>query len=168
MDFLFPNSIGLPIFVLILIAGYLLNNASKKLAKKPSKAVSQTTNDLRAIHALVDRYADYTAEVTGAFIGASSSHLTKCLPLGSKIELQLEELTGLIYIYVDEQQTLGIATYSEERGSNIPKLLKEHHPIDTYICGRNTDLAKGGAELLQVISFYKVDGIPPTKVEISI
>jgi hypothetical protein len=166
MEFLFPHSIGVPILVFILIIGYLLSNASKKLTQKPNKAAIKAANELNTMRAIVDRYSDYTAEVTCAFIGASSSHLTKYLPRGSKIELRMDGLTSLIYVYVDGQQTLGVANYDESKGSNIPRLIKEHHRIDTYISGRNTDLNMGGAELLQIISFYKVDGIPPTKVEI--
>ena len=54
-----------------------------------------------------------------------------------------------------------------DKRSNIYRLFDENIPYEAYLGGRDSAyLSDDDADFCSIIIFYKIDGIPPTKVNL--
>lgn len=52
--------------------------------------------------------------------------------------------------------------------SMLPRLFADNIPFDAYLCGRDSYQVTDNVIFISIIVFYRIDGIPPTKVNIHI
>ena len=138
-------------------AGYDTSAQEPPLPKADDVAVSK-------ISRVVDSHADCTAEVLKMTVsGRRKSEASKELQLGDMVILQLNDggevrvqLTDNLYGLLDDVSD-----------SRIPSLLSAGHYIEAYLGGREMSFYYSDSlDVVYIIVFYKIDGVPPTKVNL--
>lgn len=106
-------------------------------------------------------YTDHTAEVIPFFVhGKKRVETSRLIDLGNKVELRLNDGNIKVFAYGDY-----IAELFPDKGSHLEKVMEKGIPFHAYLGGR--DLAyrfDEDRDSCSIIVFYKLDGIPPTKV----
>jgi hypothetical protein len=123
-----------------------------------------TAKDYSTLHAIADAHADYTAEVGWVYASGKNRHSIKNLPIGTKVELRIDSSCGLINLFVNGHY-IGLTSYFEDK-TRLFDVIGKNDTLEVYKCS-TTYHQSSSMELFSVIAFYKMDGIAPTKVEIS-
>lgn len=116
-----------------------------------------------AMQRVVAMHTDCTAEVIDIIVtGHRHVSTFRLLSPGREVELRA---------YNDDIKVFAYGQYVCELiprvGSNVPRLFAEKIPFEAYLGGRDMAfLDNDSLDLCSIIIFYKLDGVPPTKVDL--
>jgi hypothetical protein len=122
-----------------------------------------TSRDYTNLHAIADAHSDCTAEIAEAFASGDDRKILNAQPIGSKIELHLEDDINMVGAYINGKQ-VGLTSFRKDN-SRLVDLLGKNTPVEAYI-GSRVQPAGDHTDRVSVIAFYKVEGIAPTHVTI--
>jgi len=111
---------------------------------------------------IVDEHADYTAEVFQLFVTKpwKVSIVSRLIP-GDRVGLKLidDEVWVTVNGKIVDDPALPL-------NSRLPQVLSEHIHYDAYLGGREIAVCTPTLEVVSIIVFYKIDGVPPTNVDL--
>lgn len=147
---------------------YKIWEKAKRVTKSFPADCSPTTEDkenLSRITKVTEQHSDHTAEVFNFSVHGRSKVLTcRLLQPGDKIELRLKDNFLKIFAFGEYLSE----TYLSDK-SNLKMVFEQNILYHSYIGGRyNCFMSDSIFDYFTVIIFYKVDGIPPTKVNIQL
>ncbi len=156
---------GATIFSLVFAGVMSLVFKTKK--RKPTHISNQPTSEedanIAAMKVVLSEHEDCTAEVIDINVfGRRRVETFRLLSPGRRVELRMKK---------DEIKVFSFGEYIAElitpADSNLPRLFNEHIHFDAYLGGRDmTFLYSDTYDSCSIIIFYKIDGIPPTKVNL--
>lgn len=128
-----------------------------------SRFSDRKTENVRAVRSIVDEHKGFTAEVFSIGVcGRREVERIRRLNPGDKTEIRMRD--GIPYVYSSGGW---IAPVYSQDGSYLEKLLNEGIPFEAYLGGRDyTFLCDDGYDSCRIIIFYKIDGLPPTRVDL--
>lgn len=139
-------------------------NSVKAAKKEPLKAVPANAPCpyISRVQKVVASHADCTAEVFNIFVsGAARVRIFSDLIPGDKVELRMRDEKVAVYAEGKYMSTpLLPAT------SRLPGLLESDEDVEAYLGGRDISSGTDTADFCSIIAFYKIPGVPPTKVNI--
>jgi len=145
---------------------HLYSTRRKKLSQPPvgyDPLAAKKSDNLSAMQKIVDAHKDFTAEIIS--FSVSGKHRVKNFRLldpGDEIEVRSDGENFKLYAF-DEYVTDLIIPES----SHIPDLFKNKIPFDAYLGGRDLNFIHNDQmDFASLIFFYKIDGVPPTKVNL--
>lgn len=155
---------GATIFSLV-FAGVmsLFSSSRKRPVVHSSPQPSEAEKNVSAMQKLVSEYEGYTAEVIDINVfGRRRVETFRLLSPGRKVELRIKK--GDIKVYAFGEF---IAELITPVTSNLPRLFEENVNFDAYLGGRDSVfLYDDTYDSCSIIVFYKLDGVPPTQVNI--
>lgn len=112
---------------------------------------------------VISEYEDYTAEVISINVfGRKRVSTFRLLSPGRKVDLRMSK--GDIKVFAYGQYIADLITPAS---SNLPRLFEENIHFDAYLGGRDMAfLSHDTYDSCSIIIFYKLEGIPPTKVNL--
>lgn len=119
------------------------------------------------IEKMVKAHADCTAEVFNVAVhGKNSVENAKWLikpgdPVTLKMSKTSFKVLGHIY-----SSLFYLGNFYPGASSMLPKLFADNIPFDAFLCGRDSYQVTKNLIFISIIVFYRIDGIPPTKVNI--
>lgn len=153
----------LPILLLLVIAFicYLNKHRDKKgnLSNSFPKCLPETVPS--RIRSVVEVHSDCTAEIIDvcSYTLVTNPITMRHIP-GDPVELKMED--GAVAVYIDGSKITQLYYLPDSR---IKQILKSGHKFDAYIFERDMEASNPNwMDFLKIIVFYKLDGIPPTKV----
>lgn len=161
---------GATIFSLVAAGVMSLFSRSKKSSSTASFSPSSTTSyqskveeeNVSAMQEIVSQHKDCTAEVIDINIfGRRRVETFRLLSIGQKIDIRMKKGDLKVFAYGEY-----IAELIPSAGSNLEQLFKEHIQVDAFLGGRNYTLHDDTYDTASIILFYKLDGVPPTKVDL--
>lgn len=123
----------------------------------------QERANVETMKKIVAQYEDYTAEVINfAVSGRKIVSYWREVPIGTPLEIRKDGI--MYYVYESGRR---IYWFVKSEGSNIERLFDENIPFHAYLGGRNGAFLSGeDLDFSSIIIFYKIDGVPPTKVNL--
>lgn len=154
------------IFFTFVIAGVLslISRPKKKYIRHISQPpTTEEDANVSAMKRVISEYKDYTAEVIPINVfGRRRVETFRLLSPGRKVELRIKN--GDIKVFAFGEYIAELITPVD---SNVPKLFDEQIHFDAYLGGRDrTFLYDDTYDSCSIIIFYKLDGIPPTRVNL--
>ncbi|MCM1440061.1 MAG: hypothetical protein NC131_12795 [Roseburia sp.] len=118
-------------------------------------------NNMLAVERVVDAYSDHTAEVVNVFVkGRHRVETFRRLSPGDEVRLVAGKDNVALYAL-----DVFICNLLLPDSSRILSLLKEGVPVEAFLGGRDIEQSYNeDADFASIIIFYKIDGVPPTKV----
>lgn len=116
-----------------------------------------------ALEYIISSHQDYTAEVHMVDIDSHGFQFTRRLNPGTKIGLTL---VGEEVHVTCNNVDVGTLKVNKAK-TRLPQVLAEGRPVDAYLSGRDLTTWYLQKDHCQILAFYKVDGVPPTKVNLS-
>lgn len=111
---------------------------------------------------IVDEHADYTAEVFQLFVsGRRKAGIISRLIPGDRVALKL--ICDDVWVTVNGRE-IEYSVLPDD--SRLPQILTEHIHYDAYLGGREVQVCTPTLEVVSIIVFYKIDGVPPTNVDL--
>lgn len=151
---------GTQIFSL-LIAGVLSLIKAPKKTKRPARASARSPY-YDAVQEVVAAHADCTAEVFNVFVsGAGKVRIFSELSPGDRVELHLRE-EG-IGVFVDGKY---MSTPLLPESSRLRDCLESDTEVKAFLGGRDVTSCSEDAEFCSIVAFYKIEGVPPTRISI--
>lgn len=159
-----------------LIAGWVLSFIPAKRRKRykgnsyqPShtssqpKVMTERESNISAMEKVVAEHADCTAEIIKFDVfGRRKVGTFRLLSPGHKVELRMKKGDIKIFAFGEYIDDLIVP-----RDSNLPRLFEENIPFEAYLGGRDLNmLSFENMDFCSIIVFYKLDGVPPTKVSL--
>lgn len=143
----------------LLAAGILsLLKPRRRMSRQYDKAVEPSMSNIQRV---VNSHVDCTAEVFGiCILGAQKTAYSSRLVPGDRV--YLEERNNSVEVLAGD---IVISNAELPKDSNIPRVLSSGIPFDAYLGGRDVLHSSEDADFCSVIVFYKIDGVPPTKIE---
>lgn len=160
---------GIVCVIIIFFLCSLLDKCRKTTESSQMSTDKSTSSDdkenLSRMTKVAEQYSDHTAEVFNFSVHGRSKVLTcRLLQPGDKIELRLKDNFLKIFAFGEYLSE----TYLSDK-SNLKMVFEQNIPYHSYIGGRyNCFMSDSNFDYFTVIIFYKVDGIPPTKVNIQL
>ncbi len=110
---------------------------------------------------VVDAHREYTAEVFSFYVsGIKRVKTFRLLNPGDELEIRAVGNKFKVFAFGEYMNDLIIP-----ESSHIPRLFKDKIPFETYLGGRDLDyIYNDEIDFASIIIFYKIDGVPPTKV----
>lgn len=141
-----------------IVAGFL------SLIKSPKKRRSPVSNPpepyLDVVQKVVASHADCTAEVFNIFVhGVGKVRVFSELTPGDRVELRLRD--GEVSVYADGKY---MSTPLLNDSSRLRHLLESDVDVEAFLGGRDVTASTDEAEFCSIIAFYKIEGVPPTRV----
>lgn len=123
----------------------------------------QERANVEAMKKIVAQYEGYTAEVISFVVsGRKIVSYWREVPIGTPLEIRKDGI--LYYVYESGRR---VYWFVKSEGSNIERLFDENIPFYAYLGGRNSSFLYGdNLDFSSIIIFYKIDGVPPTKVDL--
>lgn len=123
----------------------------------------QERANVETMKKIVAQYEGYTAEVINfAVSGRKIVSYWREVPIGTPLEIRKDGI--LYYVYESGRR---VYWFVKSEGSNIERLFDENIPFHAYLGGRNGAFLSGeDLDFSSIIIFYKIDGVPPTKVDL--
>lgn len=111
---------------------------------------------------IVDEHADYTAEVFQLFVSGhrKAGIISRLIP-GDRVALKL--IGDDVWVTVNGRE---IEYPVLPDSSRLPQVLSEHIHYEAYLGGREVQVCTPTFEIVSIIVFYKIDGVPPTNVDL--
>lgn len=164
--FFSPGSL---LFTLIVVGVMSLFSRSKKRPaqysspKSSSPLPAEAEANVDAMKKIVEKYDGYTAEVIEIRVfGRRRVDTFRLLSPGSKVDLRMKK--GDIKVFVFGEYISELITPAT---SYLPRLFEEDIPFDAYLGGRDRAfLYDNTIDICSIIVFYKLDGVPPTQVNL--
>ena len=158
--------------ILVIIFGIMIFGRKRLKSRKtytrqdsaPTYTPAQSKRDYSAIGEVVKAHSDCTAEVVDVFVkGLSSVAISSSTPIGSKVELSLQA-NNLVHLIIKGNDVATL--YLLPSDSRIPLLLRNGTSVECFLGGRDVSALTSKVDFISIIAFYKMQGVPPTKVEI--
>lgn len=130
----------------------------------PQMAYGEDRADMvnRNLHNIVAEHTDYTAEILSLGVyGETRAAKMKELKPGDYVELRYKN--GEVAVYNDD---MFMGTLLCPDNSHVPALLKSNCYVDAYLGGRDLAQFYSDNDFCSIIAFYKIPGVPPTKVNL--
>lgn len=80
---------------------------------------------------------------------------------GDRVDLKL--IDGTVTVYVEDKR---IGEPQIPYTSRLPQILDDHIDFEAYLGGRDIQCCTANMQFVSIIVFYKIDGVPPTKVQL--
>jgi hypothetical protein len=139
----------------------------KKVKYTPThepKPQTATAKDYSTLHSIANAHSDYTAEVATAYVSGDERDITRNLPVGAKVELRIDSTAEDIKLFVNGHY-IGLTSYDKGK-TRLFDVIGKNGSLEVYKC--STYYRQSFTmDCFSIIAFYKMDGIAPTKVEIS-
>lgn len=150
---------GADIFALI-VAGILKMFGKPK--RRSGKADQHYEPYVSEVQRMLDAHADCTAELFNIFISGSRkvAPFSRLAP-GDRMEARLNG--DSISFLVDE---VIVADAELPESSLLPRVFNDRIEPEAFLGGRDVANASEEAEFATVVVFYKIEGVPPTKIQI--
>lgn len=152
------------VFTLI-AAGVLSLFTSKKRRtySKPTKLSPSEDPYIAAMKKVVDEHNGWTAEVIKINVfGRRRVETFRLLSPGREIELRMKKGNIRVFAFGEYISELIVPP-----NSNLPRLFNEHISFDAYLGGREQVFMNDDTyDSCSIIVFYKLEGFPPTKVNL--
>lgn len=159
------SSPGATAFALV-AAGVLSLFPTKRSSDHIRPALSPSTSDNTDIEELKKVVAEHdgcTAEVINLNVfGRKRVETFRLLSPGRKVELRMKKGDIKVFAYGEYISELIVSP-----DSNLPRLFNENIAFDAYLGGREqVFMCDDTYDSCAIIVFYKIKGIPPTKVNV--
>ena len=111
---------------------------------------------------IIAEHTDYTAEVLslGVYGERRATKMKELVP-GDYVELRYRD--GEVAVYNDDM-FMGTLLCTDD--SHVPELLKSNRFVDAYLGGRDLEHFYDDNDFCSIIAFYKMEGVPPTTVNL--
>lgn len=150
---------GVTFFSLIAAGILKLLPARKKRTPTAPKGHVPYLNEMQRV---VDEHKDCTAEVFNIFVsGRRKVEVFGSLTPGDKVSVRLDG--DKIAVSVGN---MTVATADIPENSHLPEAFRQDVDIDAYLGGRDVMHASEEADFASIIAFYKLEGVPPTHVDL--
>lgn len=158
------------------IVGILSLLGRKK--KRPSQAVSAKGGASRrasstpqaqqsyvsTMERIAREHSDFTAEVFNIIVsGRKKVEVSSQLAPGDRVDLRQKE--GTVKVYAKGTRLADAILLDDD--SRIPSVLADGISFDAYLGGRDVSAGTDTIDFLSIVVFYKIDGVPPTKLDIN-
>lgn len=164
--FMHPMPTSISILVAVMFGWHLYSTRRKKLRRPPADydpLAERKKANLSAIEEVVSDHSDCTAEVFNIFVkGVKKVKTIRLLDPGDEVEIR--KVGGDVKVYAFGEYMADLMILSS---SHLMKAFDSNVKIEAFIGGR--DLAyiyDNDFDICSVIVFYKLDGVPPTKVNL--
>lgn len=138
---------------------YKGNSYQPSHSSSQPKVMTERESNISAMGKVVTEHEDSTAEV---IFGRRKVETFRLLSPGRKVELRMKKGDIKVFAYGEYMGELFIP-----KGSNLPRLFEENIPFEAYLGGRDLNmLSFENMDFCSIIVFYKLDGVPPTKVNL--
>lgn len=159
-----PYPIPILIFAAICFIGHLYKQRRERSVPPPigyDPLAEEKQMNKKLIETVVEAHTDCTAEVVNVFVkGRKRVNSFRQVKHGNEVKLVLSRNNVNLYAHGRFMCTLILPVTSM-----IPQLLKENAHIEAYLGGRDMQHSYNeDADFASIIVFYKVEGLPPTKV----
>ncbi|MDE6006490.1 MAG: hypothetical protein K2G67_02935 [Muribaculaceae bacterium] len=143
-------------------AGFLsLFKSSKKPCTPASGSYTSPYSDM--MRKVTAAHADCTAEVFNVFVsGAGKVRVFSELAPGDRVELRLRD--GAVSVYAGGKY---ISAPLLPDSSRLRHLLESGAEVEAFLGGRDVASCTDDAEFCSIIAFYRMEGVPPTKVAVN-
>lgn len=169
-----PMSFPVLVFLIVAFICYMRKTSPKKsqsslfddlMDSEPMPLSTRERENIAEMERVVAQYEGYTAEVFDITVfGRKKVDTFRLLNPGRKVELRKcsKELYEVL-AFGDS-----VADLFAMEPSNLPQLFEENIPFYAYLGGRNRAfMSRDDFDDCKIIVFYKMDGVPPTKVNLS-
>lgn len=138
----------------------------RKRWETPEQSTPQPTEEeqnISAMQKVVAEYDGYSAEVFNISVfGRRRVETFRLLTPGKRVELKMKKGDIKVFAYGEY-----IAELIPPVGSNLERLFEEEVRFDAYLGGRDRVFLNSETyDSCSIIVFYKLDGVPPTKVNL--
>lgn len=111
---------------------------------------------------VVSEHSDCTAEVVNmCVLDYDRAKVISRLTPGDRVDLKL--IDGTVTVYVEDKR---IGEPQIPYTSRLPQILDDHIDFEAYLGGRDIQCCTANMQFVSIIVFYKIDGVPPTKVQL--
>lgn len=108
-------------------------------------------------------HSDFTAEVFNIIVsGRKKVEVSSQLAPGDRVDLRQKE--GTVKVYAKGTRLADAILLDDD--SRIPSVLADGISFDAYFGGRDVSAGTDTIDFLSIVVFYKIDGVPPTKLDI--
>ena len=165
-----PFTIGGAVFTVAVrcILGLFPNRSKSTIRHTPRLSTTDEPNseeeaNILAMEKVIAEYEGYTAEVFKVNIfGRKRVETFRLLSPGQRVDVKKKKGEIKVFAFGEFITDLIPGVYS-----NMPKLFEQNIRFDAYLGGRNrTFLYDDTYDSCSIIIFYKLDGIPPTQVNL--
>ncbi|MFG6385471.1 MAG: hypothetical protein K1V80_03195 [Muribaculaceae bacterium] len=159
-----PLPLPIAIFSLVMCIWHLYSTRQKKKSQPPSgydPLATTKSKNIASMQDVVDAHREYTAEVFSFYVsGIKRVKTFRLLNPGDELEIRAVGNKFKVFAFGEYMNDLIIP-----KSSHIPRLFKDKIPFETYLGGRDLDyIYNDEIDFASIIIFYKIDGVPPTKV----
>lgn len=163
-----PAPLPLMIFA---IAGFFIylykhRTPARKCSETLSTPSPEEKSNVLAMEKVVAAHEGYSAEVFNVSVfGRRKVETFRLLSQGDKVELRLKKgCSACVDVMAFGEY---ITDFIPDLGSNLLRLLKEKRQFDAYLGGRDLAFSYDDTcDFCSVIIFFKLDGVPPTHVNL--
>lgn len=161
-----PLPFPIAMLLVVMCICHLYSSRRKKLPRPPvgyDPFATKKEKNLSAMQKVVDAHKDFSAEVIPFSVNGRNRVKTfRLLDPGDEIELCAVGDDFKVYAFGEYMSDLIIP-----ENSHIPQLFKNKISFDAYLDGRDLSFANNDQmDLASLIIFFKIDGVPPTKVNL--
>lgn len=159
-----PLPVPIAIFVFGVLAFFIIKSISSHFSTSSAELnQAQRRRNFNRIESLVKGYEGFTAEVIKFSVsGQERVKKWRLVSVGDSVCLKRQE--GKIQLYAFDSF---VSDLQIPLDSNIPRLFDESIRFEAYLGGRNMDyIDDPDTDYCSLIVFYKIDGVPPTKVNL--
>ena len=126
--------------------------ASRRASSTPQAQQSYVSTMER----IAREHSDFTAEVFNIIVSSQ-------LAPGDRVDLRQKE--GTVKVYAKGTRLADAILLDDD--SRIPSVLADGISFDAYLGGRDVSAGTDTIDFLSIVVFYKIDGVPPTKLDIN-
>ena len=158
---------GTEIFALLVmgVLSFFFGRKKRRSVERAPEKKGRTLEEVNmaAVKKVVDAHADCTAEVIDLLVfGRRRLSSFRCVWPGSPVELRM--IRGDIKLFALGEY---VAHPIVPNSSNLPRLFEENIPFEAYLGGRDLAfMTDEEYDSCSIIVFYKLPGVPPTKVNL--
>lgn len=151
---------GTTLFSLVAAGVLSLFKSPKKTKRTTSDSVPSPYSDM--VRKVVASHAECTAEIFNIFVsGAGKVRIFSELTPGDRVELRLRN--GDVSVYANGKY---MASLLLSDSSRLHSLLESKADVEAFLGGRDVTSCTDEAELCSIIAFYKIKGVPPTRISV--
>ena len=157
---------SLPPWMLVFMAvgfGIYLWKTRRRVSRRAeSQLYDEQRRNVDTMRRIVNDHQDFTAEVINfAVFGERKARKSKLLAVGTRLNIKREGDKYVIWVHHEP-----LAELLMPDASLLPRVIEEKHPVDVYLGGRDTTNCNENFDACSLIAFYKLAGVPPTKVSL--
>lgn len=155
-----PVPIGITILIILFVIYKMWK--PKPVSRGNSSLVAREKANFEVMEEIVARYEGYTAEVINfAVRGVENVTYWRTVPIGTALEIKKDGID--YFVYAGGRR---VGSFLKGEGSNIERLFDDRITFDAYLGGRDASVVDTLYDCASIILFYKIEGVPPTKVNL--